>query len=481
MVENWVRQRRGRTDTPAPAGPTAVQPMAHPPPRPNVVLIMADDLRADDITAMPAVRASLAAVGTTFTQCLTPAPGCAPARASLLRGQYPHNHGVLRGNGRFGGFERFHEQGHEASTIATWLHDAGYRTGLIGKYLNAYPTGAAPNHIPPGWDEWAVATKGGYIGFELNENGTLTRYRKREATYQTDVLAEKARDFIARSSPGQPFFLYVAPRAPHGPATPAPRHAGMFAATPLPRPPSFNTAGTHDKPRWLQEANELCEESIGEIEQTYRNRLATLQALDELVATIIAALDAAGALQHTYIVFTSDHGYHLGEHRIREGKGTPYEEAIRIPLIVRGPGVTVGQSAAVVSTIDLAPTIAAWAGADTPGFVDGRSLAPALCGGAAPWRQSVLIAHHHNRPERTDGPPAFAALRAADLTYVEYADGWRELYDLAEDPHQLSNRVAEVPPADAALLAERLADLRTCAGSTCRTTEDLPLDVPGRQ
>ncbi|MCA9878268.1 MAG: sulfatase, partial [Thermomicrobiales bacterium] len=444
--------------------------------------IIADDLRADDLGAMPAARALLAAQGTSFTQCLTPAPGCAPARASLLRGQYPHNHGVLRGNGRFGGFERFRERGNEASTLATWLHDAGYRTALVGKYLNAYPTGAAPDHIPPAWDEWAAATKGGYTGFELNENGTLTRYRKRDGDYQTDVLAQKARDFVSRAAQGeQPFFLYLAPRAPHGPATPAPRHAGMFAEAPLPRPPSFSACGKSGKPRWLQEADPLGEHDIATIEEMYRKRLATLQALDELVASIVTTLEATGTLPNTHIMFTSDHGYHLGEHRIPEGKGTPYEEAIRIPLVVRGPGVPAGRSAAVVSTVDLAPTIAALAGAAIPAFVDGRSLLPVLQPEPAPWRQSVLVAHHHNRPTRTDGPPAFSALRADDLTYVEYADGSRELYNLEADPHQLDNRLTALETAEAAQLATRLAELRACAANTCRTAEDAPLVIEGRR
>ena len=473
-LRSWNQRRRSRTGMPDSAA-TGL-PRAHPPPRPNVVLIVADDLRADDLAAMPAVHTHLVAQGTTFTQCLTATPGCAPARASILRGQYPHNHGVLRGNGPRGGFGRFREQGHETSTLATWLHNAGYRTALIGKYLNAYPIGAAPTHLPPGWDEWAAATKGGYTGFELNENGSLTRYRRREAAYQTDVLAAKAIDFVTRSAQqARPFFAYIAPRAPHGTATAAARHDGMFAEESLPSPPSFNVADAAHKPRWLHGLDPLTDADIAGIEQTYRDRLATLQALDELVANLLTALEKAGVLHNTYLVFTSDHGYHLGEHRIPEGKGTPYEEAIRIPLIVRGPGVPVRSANALVSLIDLAPTIATWAGAAIPGFVDGRSLTPVLGGVAASWRRSVLVTHHHNRPTRTDGPPAFTALRADDFSYVEYADGWRELYDLSADPHQLHNHLTTMAPAKAAPIALRLAALRTCAGASCRTAEDAPL------
>jgi arylsulfatase A-like enzyme len=449
---------------------------AQPELRPNVILIVADDLRADELWAMPAVTSLLAAAGTAFQQCLTPTPGCAPARASLLRGQYPQNHGVYRGNGKLGGFKRFLDQGNEASTLATWLQDAGYRTALIGKYLNDYPNGASPNHIPPGWDEWAGATQGGYVGFELNENGTRVRYRKRDGAYQTDILAERAADFITRASQQpNPFFLYLAPRAPHGPATPAARHVGMFDDEPMPRTSSFNLAGQAGKPPWLQDNPSLSEPQITALEDTYRARLTSLQALDELVASVVNALDEAGTLQDTILLFTSDHGYHLGEHGIVESKGTPYEEAIRIPLVVRGPGVPVGESREVVSLVDIAPTIAAWAQAATPDFVDGRSMEPVLASATPTWRQSVLITHHHNRPTRTDGPPAFSALRSRSLTYVEYADGWRELYDLATDPHQVHNRIEGLDAQQAHSLARSLAALAQCSGSSCRSAEEVPL------
>jgi N-acetylglucosamine-6-sulfatase len=451
---------------------------AQPKPRPNVILIVADDLRADELWAMPAVESLLAAEGTTFQQCLTPVPGCAPARASLLRGQYPHNHGVYRGNGKLGGFKRFLDQGNEASTLATWLQDAGYRTALIGKYLNDYPNGASDNHIPPGWDEWAGATQGGFVGFELNENGTRVRYRKRDGAYQTDVLAEKAVEFISRSSQeADPFFLYIGSRAPHGPATPAPRHEGMFDDAVMPRSPSFNVNGQANKPRWLQDNASMTEPEIADLEKRYRARLTSLQALDELVATVVGALEESGVLEDTVLLFTSDHGYHLGEHGIAESKGTPYEETIRIPLVMRGPGVPVGESPHVVSLIDVAPTIADWAQAGVPDFVDGRSLEPLFDGIIPSWRQSVLITHHHNRPTRTDGPPAFSALRTESMTYVEYADGWRELYDLQGDPHQLHSLADALDAEHADAFADVLADLATCAGSSCRIAEDAPLPV----
>jgi arylsulfatase A-like enzyme len=190
------------------------------------------------------------------------------------------------------------------------------------------------------------------------------------------------------------------------------------------------------------------------------------------VASLVSALDDAGVLQDTILLFTSDHGYHLGEHGIVASKGTPYEESIRVPLVVRGPGVPVGESHAVVSLIDIAPTLAAWAHAVVPDFVDGRSMEPVLGGSTTPWRQAVLVTHHHNRATRTDGPPAFAALRTQAMTYVEYADGWRELYDLRADPHQLDNRAEDLDVRHARTLATALAELTTCAGASCRAAED---------
>ena len=359
--------------------------------RPNIVLVVADDLRADDLASMPAVQALLVEHGVTCDQCVTLTPGCAPARASILRGQYPHNHGVLRGSGRV---RRIHAlpaaMGNETLTVATWLRDAGYRTALIGKYLNEYPLGAEPTHIPPGWSEWAGATREGYHGFELNTNGTLVRYRKRFRVYQTDVLAELAADFIQRAAAdGDPFFLYLAPRAPHSPAKPAARHEGDCAADAAPRPPSFAAGEVHDKPGWLRQAPALSEEQIASVDATYRLRQETMKSLDELMGDLVAQLEASGVLKSTYIIFTSDHGYHLGEHRIVDGKGTPYEEAIRIPLVLRGPGLARGRSSALASSIDLAPTIADWAGAEVPAFVDGRSLHPVLPRKQADRRRGV--------------------------------------------------------------------------------------------
>src|SRR5215217_2865054 len=340
--------------------------------RPNIILLVLDDMRADDLPMMPAVQELLVAQGTSFTNFFATAPTCAPSRASIFRGQYPHNHGVLRSSGEKGGYAPFYTRGHEQSTVATWLQDAGYRTALIGKYLNGYPADVSPAGVPatygpPGWDEWAGVTREPYLNLQINENGRLAGYKEQ---YATDVLAAEVKTFVAETT--QPFFLYFAPRAPHEPAQFAPRHATAFADVTAPRPPSFNEADVSDKPAWMQAIPPLTEQQIREVDAYYVARLRTLLAVDEMVAALIETLRASGTLASTFILLTSDNGYHLGEHRIVQDKGSPYEESIRAPLVVRGPGVPVGETRAeIVSQVDLAPTFAAWADAAVPDFVDG--------------------------------------------------------------------------------------------------------------
>ena len=232
-----------RAPTPRVTSALPTDPAASPPSlpagtRPNVVLILTDDLDARSLDAMPNIAALLRNGGTTFANFLATTPLCCPSRASVLRGQYAHNHGVLSNTGSQGGFPAFLNGGREDSTLATWFRDAGYRTGLLGKYLNGYPKGVDSTHVPPGWDEWAAFAPthereddgkpavSYYLDYRLNENGELVSYNARPEAYSTDVLTAKATDFVARAAAeDRPFFLYLAPYAPHAPSTPAPRHA----------------------------------------------------------------------------------------------------------------------------------------------------------------------------------------------------------------------------------------------------------------
>ena len=448
--------------------------------RPNIVFILTDDMRADDLPYLPSVQSLLVAPGATFTTFACSSPGCGPARATILRGQYPHNHGVLRGSGDYGGADVFQNHGNEASTIATWLQDAGYRTALIGKYINGYGATVAPTYIPPGWDQWFGLTNEGYSRFEINENGDLVRYRSgKEEVNSTDVLAEKAKAFIAETAPtGQPFFIYLATRAPHGPAEPASRHRSAFADLTLPRNAAFNEADVSDKPTWVQLLPPLNDSQIADLDGYFRARLQTLLAVDELVAGLVERLRAAGVLDNTFFVFSSDNGYSLGEHRIVQAKGSPYEQDILVPLVIRGPGIPAGLTIdALASQVDLAPTFAAWADVAPPDFVDGRSLVSLLDGAPAPsdWRQFLLIEQFANDPTRSEKQPAFEALRLPASIYVEYGSGEREYYDLQSDPWETENLAATADPDLLATLSERVAQMKTCVATDCRAIESEPL------
>jgi arylsulfatase A-like enzyme len=244
--------------------------------------------------------------------------------------------------------------------------------------------------------------------------------------------------------------------------------------------PSFNESDLTDKPTWLRSRPAMTAEQVELIDETYRRRLQTLQAADDLVVSVIETLHTTGAMERTYILLTSDNGWHQGEHRIDEAKATPYEEAIRVPLVARGPGVAAGETIpALASQVDLAPTFASWAHAAVPDFVDGRSLAPLLAGEAIPaWRQALPVELYMHRPEGSTKQPGFNALRAEDFVYIENLTDERELYDLTKDPYQLDNLAATANPDIIETLSVQLAAMTTCAGDVCRAIEDAPL--PGQ-
>ncbi len=331
------------------AEPPPVQAQA---PRPNVVVIMTDDQTAASLRVMANVRRLLAERGTTFTRSFTVYPQCCPSRASVLTGQYAHNHGVLGNSPPAGGYVKLDH----SNTLPVWLEDAGYHTAHIGKYLNGYGAGD-PLEIPPGWSEWRGSVDPStyrYTGYTLNEEGTLSTY----AGYQTDVYAAKAVNVIERRAPlARPFFLSVAFLAPHSGApadpddpgagivtpSPAPRHRDAFSSEPLPTPPSFNEADVSDKPAGISGRVLLPPARIAAIRENYQQELESLLAVDQAVARIIGALRESGELANTFVIFTSDNGFFHGEHRIAQGKNLPYEPAIRVPLVVRGPGVPAGR------------------------------------------------------------------------------------------------------------------------------------------
>ena len=529
-IQPTLDRRLRRTAAPEPTQPTSAatataQATPHVPTgsKPNIVFILTDDLDAAAIQFMPHLKSLITDNGLTFTNYQVAMSLCCPSRATTLRGQYPHNTQILGNVLPTGGYAKFFQLGEESSTIPVWLQAAGYRTMLAGKYLNDYPLKTDPMHLPPGWNEWYSAIKGNPYSeykYTLNENGKPVAYGDQPQDYGTDVYFGKALDFIQRSAAAnQPFFVYLAPYAPHAPYTPAPRHADLFPGVQAPRTPNYNEADVSDKPAYIRDLPPLTPKLMATIDEDYRKRLQSLQAVDEGIAAVVAKLQATGQLNNTYIFFTSDNGYHLGNHRQIVGKIAPYAEELRVTMIVRGPGVPAGQTLdLLVGNVDLAPTWADLAGATVPSFIDGRSLLPLMRPNPPPltqWRQVYSIengpdnggtnnsetetvvadtnllepadadqlvptaqAPNSGKKAKAEVVPALRGLRTQTLSYVEYVTGETELYDLTKDPYELTNLVATADPKLLAALSARVKLLENCQAADCRTVEDAPLNLP---
>ncbi len=405
---------------------------------PNIVFILTDDQRFDTLWAMPTVEADLGAQGMTLSNYFLSDPLCCPSRSSILRGQYPHGTGVYNNDdGEFGGYPRFHEMGDDLSNVATWLHDDGYHTGLIGKFLNGYG-GPQAGIVPPGWDTWNALVDTSYYNFAESENGTFTRFYNGE--YQTDVLGQQALDFIDAAPSDQPLFMYWAPHAPHADATPAPQDIGTFSWLPPYRPPSFNEPDVSDKPVDMRKPL-LDVNQVAHVDAFRERQYEALQDVDRWVGRIVDELSATGRLSNTLIVFTTDNGLMYGEHRIPTVKNVAYEEAIRSPFIARWDGVippgTTDSHFAV--NIDIAPTFAQVAGAQPTNQVDGTSLMPVLTQAVddGSWRHDFLIEHGGGA---TVAPPFCGIRNDSGFLYVNYFTKMgEELYDLNNDPYEISN------------------------------------------
>jgi arylsulfatase A-like enzyme len=377
--------------------------------------------------------------------------------------------------------------------IAAALRRTGYETIHIGKYLNGYGY-RTPTYVPPGWSDWLGSVDPStyrYYRFTLNENGKLHTFGAH--AYQTTVYARLAVNRIRREAdrPG-PFFLDLAFLAPHAveretsgldPAdlkaagaphsrsgirfpVPARRDIGRFKHKRLPDQPAFDEADVGDKPPNIRIRPRFNAAEVAEIKHSYRARLETLLAVDRAVVRIIHALAATHQLDNTVVVFTSDNGFFHGEHRVPDGKYLPYEPSIRVPLVVRGPGVAVdATSSALVSNVDLPATIIDLAGADPLRRLDGRSLVPVLADPSVGRVHDAVLVESGKNPI---GAPVYHGVRTRRYLYVEYEDGFRELYDLRHDPFQLRNEARA--PAQRSVerrLARRLHRAEACAGQAC--------------
>ncbi len=471
---------------------------------PNIIFILVDDDRALELEVgfgrslaswNSAMVSELIDRGTVFDNFFNPTSYCCPARASYLTGMYSHNHGIYGNNynvsGGNGGWRRFWELGHETNSLGKWMQDQGYLTVLVGKFLNQYPNlpgqFVPENYVPVGWDEWygtfTSDSPFSYYDFRMNENGVVEEYDD-GSIYLTDLERDHAVDFINRTAPtGEPFFLFLSSFAPHGPIVPAHRHANLHEDEKftVPAPPSFNEADVSDKPQYIQDASGVFPSFWN---SGWNSRLDMSLAIDELIEAVFDALTANNLLDTTYVLFTSDNGLMWGEHRIN-GKAVPYEESIRFPLIVRGPGVPEGVTRPqLVANIDLAPTILELAGAAAPPpSVDGESIVKLMEGDQAAlddWRDGVLIelllagpslSHEYEfgEGERANDHtvPAYSAVRTLQHLYVEYETGEQELYDLVADPYQIDSLHLSAPPEVIEPLQVLLANLRQCAGAGC--------------
>ncbi len=312
----------------------------------------------------------------TFPDAFVVNPLCCPSRASILTGNYSHTHLVYRQIPPFGRFEWFHD----GSTLATWLHDAGYRTGLFGKYIDGYQHAAVTGYVPPGWDRWVAFVHSAPVDYTLTIDGSLHAFGHGPGDHATEVLADEAVAFV-RDTTG-PLFLELATSAPHEPAIPSPGDEDAFADLPPARPPSFDEADVSDKPAWVRDLPRFTASQEAAIDAFRTDQYRSLLGVDRALGRVLDALEAAGRLENTLIVFTSDNGIQHGEHRWTK-KEAPYEESIRVPLVVRwdAAGWTPGTSlpGVLALNIDLAPTIADAAGVPHPP-TDGRSLLPVLGG-----------------------------------------------------------------------------------------------------
>ena len=443
--------------------------------RPNIVFVMTDDMRDDELRWMPHTRELLGERGIDFTDAISPHPLCCPARAQLVTGQYAQNNGVQHNAGPFGGFQALDP----SQEISSWFSQDGYQTGFVGKFLNGY-TDLDPR--PAGWDRWDALSAGvyDYFDFAFDNDGSPETFRD---DYVTDVIADRTnatvRTFAAKDDP---FLIYSWHLGPHyrinrqGRPVPAPAAAvdkGRFAGAvpPALRTSAFNESDVLDQPRPFRNRR-LARKDL--VITEHRARLRALQSVDRAVESLVDTLRSVGELNDTVIVFASDNGYSLGEHRFI-GKNVLTDEVLQVPLLVRGPGIGTGVTTDLpVTLVDLPATLTALAEVSPGWLLDGTSFVPSLIGQDQPFRDTTLV---QTGDDGGDGW-AYRGVRTSRYLYgVNGSDGF--LYDSLRDPHQLANRLDDPAYADIrALLEQRRLELLSCRGATCNQTFGL-LPEPG--
>lgn len=460
----------------------------HTPDRPpNIVLFLTDDQPFDTIDRMPTVQRELVAKGIVFPNGFVSDSLCCPSRISILRGQYSHTTGVYDIAEPFGAWARVNALHLESSTLGTWLHDDGYRTALIGKYLNEYKI----NFNPPGWSFWRGAV-GNYYDYRVNEDGFIRSYGSAPADYKTAVLSRYADEFIKSTPTGQPLYLEVTPFAPHEPFTPEPKYASDPRCTSATNTdaPAFNEADVSDKPGYVRSKKlspaQLVEAGTTRVQMQCR----ALLSVDDMVSTVMQDMADAGRLQNTLFIYSSDNGLMNGEHRLRTKKA-PYESSIKVPFVVRYDPLTAARAPAIdprmVVNVDIAPTITdlldlnITPGCPVPqysplctGAFDGQSFLPLLANPAAPGRSSFLI-EHYETPSST-WVPAYCGVRTDHYKLVRYTTGEQELYNLSTDPNEMQNLMASpLSPANQAVHDQLFTQLFGAGGLCLPPPPNYPL------
>lgn len=442
---------------------------------PNIVFVLVDDMRWDEIRAAghPFIETPhmdrLAREGARFTNAFATTPLCSPSRASFLTGQYPHTNGIIDNTAR---------PSHALPVFPLDLQKAGYLTGFFGKWHMGNDDSPRP-----GFDHWvAMPGQGEAVDPQLNVDGA----RQRVTGYVSDVLTDYVERFIERAG-DRPFLAYLAHKAIHpnitqrddgstvdipgqpGGFVAAERHRGRYLGRTMPRRPNAFKPPL-GKPALLRRIDDLppLGEKTATSDEEMRGRIEMLLGVDDSLGRIIAALETRGRLDDTVIVFTSDHGYFYGEHGLSEERRLAYEEAIRIPLLVRYPAVVAAGSVPeeMALSLDLAPTLLALAGATPTAALQGRSLVPVFRREARDWRTSFLVEYFSDTVFPRIRTMGYVAVRTRDHKYIEYRDleGMDEVYDLSADPYEMQNLINT--PAGSALLPGLQAELARLQAET---------------
>lgn len=520
--------------------------------QPNVVMVLVDDM-SENLYPYMSELTKLSQQGVTFTNYFNATPWCCPSRATMQSGKYPHNTGVFSNGWPNGGFERFMVNEMDTA-VGVQMQTAGYRTGFMGKYLNGYKIGGqgrpaqkpdySANFVPPGWDSWFAGNAYQHFQWQMvvDESdddaaaASMLVKGRNPATYYTDVLADRAEEFIADES-GDPFLLVLTPFAPHSligkdpeggriryPAAPRDRadsptrpavwgepeitggDCGPMACADVPWPDTTTPENFNQVPvnplSWMA-STQLTPKQMQMARASHIQRIQMLQSVNDLLRDVRLALEVSGDADNTYIMFGSDNGYHLGEHALAAGKTTAYDHDLKTPLVVLPPGglETGVISTALVQNTDLLPTMVEIAGAVVPADVDGASLVPLLAQPDLPWRQNVLmeiinddaqdgVGYRNPDLQGLEGrvhAPTYNAMRSMTSLYVDYSlmdavppgDHEAEYYDLTTDPAQMINIYASLPIERKLELNAMLLLQTSCQGQVCRDLQGLvPVPPP---